>query len=177
MISFSFKIWAAISFSFWVRPLGVLALVLLRPWRTCSQRLSWTSREGPRRWDRKEQTCKLWIPHWLKWEKVNKLIKNVMLKMDNQKVTDNFNRISWFVYLYIVGYIPVEEFWSCKITFYPLTGYNKLYRKKPWDVGRGSERQFKTDQNIKNWYINYLWRITYGYQGLWGVGLGSIRLG
>ncbi len=28
---------------------------------------------------------------------------------------------------------------------------------------------------IKN--INYLWRITYGYQGLWGVGLGSIRLG
>ena len=28
---------------------------------------------------------------------------------------------------------------------------------------------------IKN--INYLWRITYGYQGLWGVRLGSIRLG
>ena len=25
--------------------------------------------------------------------------------------------------------------------------------------------------------INYLWRITYGYQGLWGVRLGSIRLG
>ena len=34
---------------------------------------------------------------------------------------------------------------------------------------------FKTDQI--NLYINYLWRITYGYQGLWGVGLGSIRLG
>jgi hypothetical protein len=28
---------------------------------------------------------------------------------------------------------------------------------------------------IKN--INYLWRITYGYQGLWGVRLGSIRFG
>jgi hypothetical protein len=28
---------------------------------------------------------------------------------------------------------------------------------------------------IKN--INYLWRITYGYQGLWGFRLGSIRLG
>ena len=28
---------------------------------------------------------------------------------------------------------------------------------------------------IKN--INYLWRITYGYQGLWGLRLGSIRLG
>jgi hypothetical protein len=28
---------------------------------------------------------------------------------------------------------------------------------------------------IKN--INYLWRITYGSQGLWGVRLGSIRLG
>jgi len=28
---------------------------------------------------------------------------------------------------------------------------------------------------IKN--INYLWRITYGYQGLWGVTLGSIMLG
>ena len=25
--------------------------------------------------------------------------------------------------------------------------------------------------------INYVWRITYGYQGLWGVRLGSIRLG
>ena len=25
--------------------------------------------------------------------------------------------------------------------------------------------------------INYLWRITYGYQGLWGVRLGSVRLG
>jgi hypothetical protein len=25
--------------------------------------------------------------------------------------------------------------------------------------------------------INYLWRITYVYQGLWGVSLGSIRLG
>jgi hypothetical protein len=25
--------------------------------------------------------------------------------------------------------------------------------------------------------INYLWRITYVYQGLWGVRLGSIRLG
>ncbi len=36
---------------------------------------------------------------------------------------------------------------------------------------------FKTDQNVENWNINYLWRITYGYQGLWGVGLGSIRLG
>jgi hypothetical protein len=28
---------------------------------------------------------------------------------------------------------------------------------------------------IKN--INYLWRITYGYQDLWGVRLGSVRLG
>ncbi len=28
---------------------------------------------------------------------------------------------------------------------------------------------------IKN--INYLWRISYGYQGLWGFRLGSIRLG
>ena len=28
---------------------------------------------------------------------------------------------------------------------------------------------------IKN--IHYLWGITYGYQGLWGVRLGSIRLG
>ena len=36
---------------------------------------------------------------------------------------------------------------------------------------------FKTDQNVENQNINYLWRITYGYQGLWGVGLGSIRLG
>ncbi len=36
---------------------------------------------------------------------------------------------------------------------------------------------FKTDQNVENLYINYLWRITYGYQGLCGVGLGSIRLG
>ncbi len=36
---------------------------------------------------------------------------------------------------------------------------------------------FKTDQNVENLYINYLWRITYGYQELWGVGLGSIRLG
>ena len=36
---------------------------------------------------------------------------------------------------------------------------------------------FKTDQNVENRNINYLWRITYGYQGLWGVGLGSIRLG
>jgi hypothetical protein len=25
--------------------------------------------------------------------------------------------------------------------------------------------------------INYLWRSTYGYQGLWGVRLGSVRLG
>ncbi len=24
---------------------------------------------------------------------------------------------------------------------------------------------------------NYLWRSTYGYQGLWGVRLGSVRLG
>jgi hypothetical protein len=24
---------------------------------------------------------------------------------------------------------------------------------------------------------NYLWHSTYGYQGLWGVGLGSVRLG
>jgi len=28
---------------------------------------------------------------------------------------------------------------------------------------------------IKN--INYLWRITNGYQSLWGVRLGSVRLG
>ena len=35
----------------------------------------------------------------------------------------------------------------------------------------------KKDQNVENKNINYLWRITYGYQGLWGVRLGSIRLG
>ena len=35
----------------------------------------------------------------------------------------------------------------------------------------------KKDHNVKNQNINYLWRITYGYQGLWGVRLGSIRLG
>ena len=37
----------------------------------------------------------------------------------------------------------------------------------------------KKDNNVKNQNINYLWRITYGYQGLglWGVRLGSIRLG
>jgi hypothetical protein len=35
---------------------------------------------------------------------------------------------------------------------------------------------FKTYQNVENLDINYLWRITHGYQGLWGVGLGSIRL-
>jgi hypothetical protein len=37
----------------------------------------------------------------------------------------------------------------------------------------------KKDHNIENRNINYLWRITYGYQGLWGPGgvrLGSIRL-
>ena len=28
----------------------------------------------------------------------------------------------------------------------------------------------KKDQNIKNRNINYLWRITYGYQALWGPG-------
>ena len=35
----------------------------------------------------------------------------------------------------------------------------------------------KSDQNVENKNINYLWRITYGYQGLWGLRLGSIRLG
>jgi hypothetical protein len=35
----------------------------------------------------------------------------------------------------------------------------------------------KKDHNVENQNINYLWRITYGYQGLWGVRLGSIRLG
>ena len=35
----------------------------------------------------------------------------------------------------------------------------------------------KSDQNVKLKNINYLWRITYGYQGLWGVRLGSVRLG
>ena len=36
----------------------------------------------------------------------------------------------------------------------------------------------KKDHNIENQNINYLWHITYGYQGLWGPGgLGSIRLG
>ena len=28
----------------------------------------------------------------------------------------------------------------------------------------------KKDHNVENWNINYLWRITYGYQGLWGPG-------
>jgi hypothetical protein len=28
----------------------------------------------------------------------------------------------------------------------------------------------KKDHNIKNQNINYLWHITYGYQGLWGPG-------
>ena len=36
---------------------------------------------------------------------------------------------------------------------------------------------FKTDQNVENLYINYLWRITYGYQGLWGVRLGYAGVG
>jgi hypothetical protein len=35
----------------------------------------------------------------------------------------------------------------------------------------------KKDQNVENKKINYLRRITYVYQGLWGVSLGSIRLG
>jgi hypothetical protein len=35
----------------------------------------------------------------------------------------------------------------------------------------------KKDHNVENQNINYLWRITYGYQGLWGVRLGSIGLG
>ena len=35
----------------------------------------------------------------------------------------------------------------------------------------------KKDQNVENKNINYLWRITYGYQGLWGVRLGAISLG
>jgi hypothetical protein len=35
----------------------------------------------------------------------------------------------------------------------------------------------KKDHNVENQNIDYLWRITYGYQGLWGVRLGSIRLG
>ena len=28
----------------------------------------------------------------------------------------------------------------------------------------------KKGHNVKNQNINYLWRITYGYQGLWGPG-------
>ena len=28
----------------------------------------------------------------------------------------------------------------------------------------------KKDKNVKNWNINYLWRITSGYQALWGPG-------
>ena len=28
----------------------------------------------------------------------------------------------------------------------------------------------KKDQNVENQNINYLWRITYGYQALWGPG-------
>ncbi len=28
----------------------------------------------------------------------------------------------------------------------------------------------KKDHNVENQNINYLWRITYGYQGLWGPG-------
>ncbi len=35
----------------------------------------------------------------------------------------------------------------------------------------------KKIRTLKIKTINYLWHITYGYQGLWGVGLGSIRLG
>jgi hypothetical protein len=35
-----------------------------------------------------------------------------------------------------------------------------------------------TTSKIKNIFLsNYLWHIAYGYQGLWGVRLGSIRLG
>ena len=28
----------------------------------------------------------------------------------------------------------------------------------------------KKDHNVENQNINYLWQITYGYQGLWGPG-------
>ncbi len=35
----------------------------------------------------------------------------------------------------------------------------------------------KKIRTLKIENINYLWRITYGYQGLWGVRLGSVRLG
>jgi len=35
----------------------------------------------------------------------------------------------------------------------------------------------KSDQNVKNQKYQLPMRITYGYQSLWGVRLGSVRLG
>ena len=54
--------------------------------------------------------------------------------------------------------------------------YNK---KKTFDVVILPMASKKiTTSKIKNIFLNnYLWCITYGYQGLWGVRLGSIRLG
>ncbi len=66
-------------------------------------------------------------------------------------------------------FITTTTIRTSKVSFYLLV-HHYYFRCSDFTYG------VKKDHNVKNQNINYLWHITYGYQGL-GVRLGSFRLG
>ena len=124
-----------------------------------------------------------------------------------QDVTKNMGDWSYYCYLFLYTVRINSTNWKffCRIKFIEndqfVVGLNIIRNTylyffchkiscniaKLWEgVGTLKIRTSK-GQNIKSFFrmirtskvkkINYLWRITYVYQGLWGVSLGSIRLG
>ena len=71
------------------------------------------------------------------------------------------------------GKVQNIEMWPLVDHYYDITTTTKKKDFRRCDFTYG----VKKDQNVKNKNINYLWRITYGFQGLQGVRLGSVRLG
>ena len=95
----------------------------------------------------KKNIKKVGDDHYIK--KIYKSDQNIKSQKDQ-----NVENVFWVDHYYDITTTTKKDFRRCDFTY-----------------------GVKKDQNVKNKNINYLWRITYGYQGLWGVRLGSIRLG
>jgi hypothetical protein len=105
---------------------------------------------------------------WLFWEKVrttkirtSKFKKNIKNISKHQNIESVFLVHHYYYNQNIASVFLVHHY------------YDNQNIKKNIEIDfRCSDFTYcvKKDQNVKNRNINYLWRITYGYQGLWGPG-------
>ncbi len=82
--------------------------------------------------------------------------------------TSNFTTTTGTFFHYIKSLFLVDHYYDITTSKMAFEFITTTTKKDFWcsDFTYG----IKKDHNVKNQNINYLWHITYGYQGLWGPG-------